>query len=59
MKHGCGCGETHFGGEMHNQFPLAISYVPMQTWTKTYCTDTALEKGTIFPDLYLPFLGKR
>jgi hypothetical protein len=38
---------------------LAISSVPMQwaDWSKVYEPDTALEAGTLFPELNLPFLG--
>lgn len=38
---------------------LAISSVPMQwaDWSKVYEPDTALEVGTLFPELNLPFLG--
>lgn len=38
--------------------PLAIAYVPMQQWDKTYKLDIALQKGTIFPELSMPFTGK-
>lgn len=37
--------------------PLAMAYVPMQKWKSTYEISEALSKGTIFPDLYKPFLG--
>lgn len=36
---------------------LAMCYVPFQTYDTTYAENTALEKGTIFPELYFPFLG--
>lgn len=38
---------------------LAMAYVPWQRWTETYPLDEGLKKGTIFPDLYLPFEGRR
>lgn len=38
--------------------PLAMCYVPWQEYGETYNENTALEKGTIFPDLYFPFQGK-
>ena len=34
--------------------PLAMAYVPYQS----YAENTALAKGTIFPSLDLPFLGR-
>ena len=48
----------NLGNQPLDQLPLAMAYVPMQSWTTTYELDTALEKGTIFPDLDLPFLGR-
>lgn len=38
--------------------PLAIAYVPYQEWEDTYAENVALAKGTIFPSLDMPFLGK-
>ena len=38
---------------------LAMAYVPWQRWNETYPLDEGLTKGTIFPDLYLPFEGRR
>lgn len=38
--------------------PLAMAYVPYQTWGNTYPENVALEKGTIFEELDLPFYGK-
>ncbi|MEA4988421.1 spore coat associated protein CotJA [Anaerovorax sp. IOR16] len=40
-----------------NQLPLAMAYVPMQVWNGTYEGLRAFERGTIFPDLDLPFSG--
>ncbi|MDD4122539.1 MAG: spore coat associated protein CotJA, partial [Eubacteriales bacterium] len=37
--------------------PLGMAYVPMQRWGDTYAPEKALHRGTIFPDLDLPFLG--
>ena len=36
--------------------PLAMAYVPMQQWERTYDLDVALDRGTIFPGLDQPFL---
>lgn len=38
--------------------PLAMAYVPYQQWEDTYAENVALAKGTIFPSLDMPFLGK-
>ncbi len=39
-------------------YPLAMAYVPWQTWGNVFDCEEALANGTIFPDLVLPFLGK-
>lgn len=40
--------------------PLAMAYVRMQHEVKNaYTPDEALCHGTLFPELYKPFLGKR
>ena len=40
-----------------DNLPLAMSYVPFQRWNNTYPLAKALERGTIFPELDLPFKG--
>lgn len=40
------------------KLPLAIASVPMQRFEDLYPPDVALEKGTMFDALYLPFEGK-
>lgn len=45
--------------EFPENTPLAMCYVPYQEYGKTYAENVALEKGTIFPDLYFPFLGRK
>ena len=37
--------------------PLTMAYVPIQQWGDTYDDDKALSRGTLFPDLDLPFSG--
>ena len=37
---------------------LAMAYVPWQKWEKLYDDEKALEIGTAFPSLNLPFLGR-
>jgi hypothetical protein len=37
--------------------PLAMAYVPWQQWGPTYKPADAHRRGTIFPELDLPFLG--
>ena len=40
------------------ELPLAIASVPMQSFEHLYEPETALEKGTMFHALYMPFEGK-
>ena len=37
--------------------PLAMAYVPFQQWGQVYDDSEALDKGTLFPELDLPFTG--
>ena len=45
-------------GRFPQDSPLAMAYVPYQEWEDTYAENVALAKGTIFPSLDMPFLGK-
>lgn len=45
---------TEFNRELQ-ELPLAMAYVPIQTWGDTYAPDRALCRGTLFPQLDLPF----
>lgn len=38
--------------------PLAMAYVPMQKWGELYTSSVALDRGTLFPPLDLPFIGE-
>lgn len=38
---------------------LAMAYVPWQPWGELYNEKTALERGTAFACLYMPFMGRR
>ncbi|MFX0549688.1 spore coat associated protein CotJA [Hathewaya histolytica] len=56
------CGEmpkmkkTHMmKGKCCPKLRLAQAYVIRQPFTKIYCPDEALKKGTIFPNLYDPY----
>jgi len=40
-------------------YPIAMAYVPMQTFQTTFDLNRSLEVGTIFPELHKPFCGKR
>ena len=39
--------------------PLAMAYVPAQRWGTTYSAEETLQHGTLFPELDLPFEGRR
>ena len=38
--------------------PIGMSYVPFQQWDTTYDDNVALQRGTLFPKLDLPFIGE-
>lgn len=40
-------------------FPLGIAYVPMQHYDQMFPLSRGLKEGTIFPELCLPFCGRR
>ena len=40
-----------------DSLPLAMAYVPWQTWMNVYEPCKGLSQGTIFPDLDKPFEG--
>ena len=46
--------EDRIGG-----MPIAMAYVPWQRWKQTYSLEQALNRGTIFPELDLPFVMGR
>ena len=50
--------KVDFGKTMLDSLPLAMSYVPMQKWEDLYAPPMALERGTLFAKLDLPFIGK-
>lgn len=37
---------------------FAMAYVPLQSWNQTYDPMVGLDRGTVFPELDKPFLGK-
>jgi len=53
------CCTGYFGeGCEIDDLPLAMAYVPVQKWEKLYDPAAALEHGTLFCRLDLPFIGK-
>ena len=60
MMHGISDVSSMVSGSTRlEDLPLAMVYVPMQTWGETYDGLKALDSGTIFPELDLPFCGRR
>ena len=50
--------ENMHDNTMHGvNMPIGMCYVPWQKWGKVYDACSALERGTLFPDLDKPFLG--
>ena len=45
--------------ETRQPMSLAMAYVPWQRWQETYPLEEGFHHGTIFPDLNLPFEGKK
>lgn len=41
-----------------DETPLAMAYIPFQQWGETYEASVGFKKGTIFPDIDKPFVGK-
>ena len=52
---GAADGDSKWGLE---SFPLASVYAPLQVFEDIYDLDTALDRGTIFSALDLPFGGR-
>lgn len=60
MMHGISDVSSMVSGSTRLEgLPVAMAYVPMQTWGETYDGLKALDSGTIFPELDLPFCGRR
>ncbi len=53
-----GCGDMGNIGWGLKNYPLAMVYSPLQNFVDLYDPDTALERGTLFTKLDLPFEGE-
>lgn len=42
-------------GRFPEHTPIGMAYVPMQQWGETYNIEKGFDRGTIFPELDLPF----
>lgn len=49
--------ESHCEDCLDNM-PIAMSYTPLQRWKQTYEPAVGFDRGTIFPELDLPFIGE-
>lgn len=45
--------------DMYPKFKLAHAYIPFQVMGKVYEPREALCKGTLFPELYVPYKEKK
>lgn len=45
----------NYGREQRQGASLAMVYSPMQEWQELYDAETALQKGTLFKELFMPF----
>jgi len=45
----------HYPPNMSPDMDLARAYVPNQVMGKVYSPQEALRKGTLFPELYMPY----
>jgi hypothetical protein len=50
--------ENAFDQTYLGQLPLAMAYVPFQRWETLYDPNLALQRGTVFSSLDLPFCGR-
>ena len=55
-KHRCGEVASGFFGEDIDRYPVAMAYVPWQKWQQVYSVESALYRGTIFPELDQSFI---
>lgn len=46
------------GAKFPSDTPIAMAYVPFQQWEEPYDMQTGLSRGTVFPQLDLPFIGE-
>ncbi|HHZ20506.1 MAG TPA: spore coat associated protein CotJA [Firmicutes bacterium] len=51
--------EGIFVDQMMPQFQLARAYVPFQAYVERWPPMVGLERGTIFPELYRPYVPYR
>jgi len=51
--------DEQFDKKCVNSLPLTMAFVAMQEWDDLYSADIGLKRGTIFPSLDKPFLGRR
>lgn len=47
--------ELYLTNTQLDHLPIAMAYIPWQQWGQTYDLELGLMRGTIFPDLDLPY----
>lgn len=45
-------------GRFPEDTPIAMAYIPYQSWEKPYEVSVGLARGTVFPSLDKPFIGE-
>lgn len=50
------CEDNYENRTNVEEAPLGMAYVPWQMWGSVYSLSQGLERGTIFPELDLPFM---
>lgn len=59
---GCGCDSSSsplIPNKNGDNMPIGMAYVPWQKWGQTYSMEQGFARGTLFPDLDLPFVMGR
>lgn len=51
------CPKNNINNDKLNGLPLAMAYIPWQTWSKPLSAKEGMLNGSIFTDLILPFTG--
>ena len=57
-QNGLSCPVRQISRRM-DSLPLAMSYIPWQSWEDLYKPEEGLTEGTIFMQLNKPFTGRR
>lgn len=59
MPNPCRSCVSTAASHLEQHYALAMAYVPWQQWQQLYTPEQGFARGTMFPDLYLPFQPRR